>query len=146
MMDLEEEQHLKCARMIRIVHNFYVEYIFYFLGIQPHFNAYFHDRSLTLAQMLTDFFEFYAFDFDYNRDAACVFSGDIQPKRFLTKNGAISARNVSYSLDITNPLEHELNVTANVQDFAVRKFRLSCDEALKKLYGFVIIASHFFEN
>ena len=50
------------------------------------------------------------------------------------QNSKISARNVSYFLDITNPLEPDLNVSANVQEHAVRKFRLRCEEALTKLY------------
>jgi hypothetical protein len=33
-------------------------------------------------------------------------------------------RNVSYFLDITNPLEPDLNVSANVHDHAVKRFRL----------------------
>ena len=57
-----------------------------------------------------------------------------QPKRFANQNSKISARNVSYFLDITNPLEPDLNVSANVQDHAVKKFRLKCEESLKKLY------------
>ena len=41
---------------------------------------------------------------------------------------------MSYFLDITNPLEPDLNVSANVQEHAVRKFRLRCEESLTKLY------------
>lgn len=52
----------------------------------------------------------------------------------LRQNSKISARNVSYFLDITNPLEPDLNVSANVQDHAVRKFKTKCEETLTKLY------------
>jgi hypothetical protein len=31
---------------------------------------------------------------------------------------------VKYFIDITNPLEPDLNVSANVQDHAVKKFKL----------------------
>ena len=120
--------------------------LFYFLGLQPKLNAYFHDRSLTLAQMLTDFFQFYARDFDYSRDAACVISGDMQPKRFANQNGKMSPRNVSYFLDITNPLEPDLNVSANIQDHAVKKFRTKCEEGLTKLYRLLNLQKDFFTS
>lgn len=101
-------------------------------GLHPSLNTHYHDDNLTLAQMLADFFNFFGHEFDYSSDAACVISGDIQPKR-SNANSKISARNVRYFIDITNPLEPDLNVSANVQDHAVKKFRQKCDESLMRL-------------
>jgi hypothetical protein len=54
-------------------------------GLQPSLNSHFHDQNLNLAQMLADFFQFYSHEFDYTRDAVCIVSGDIQPKRFASQ-------------------------------------------------------------
>ncbi len=85
--------------------------------------------NLSMAQLLADFFEFYG-NFDYNRHAVCVVTGKLQPRRRKTPH----IRNVSYFVDITNPLEPSLNVSANVQEFAVQKFRRICNLSLRKMW------------
>ena len=47
-------------------------------GLQSHLNSHYHNTDLSLAQMLTDFFQFYYNEFDYSRDAACIITGEIQ--------------------------------------------------------------------
>jgi hypothetical protein len=49
-------------------------------GLQSHLNSHYHNTDLSLAQMLTDFFQFYSNEFDFSRDAACIITGDIQVK------------------------------------------------------------------
>jgi DNA polymerase sigma len=85
--------------------------------------------NLSLAQLFTDFLEFFAL-FDYNRGAVCVVTGEIQPRRRKEQR---DPKKVSYFLDITNPMEPQLNVCANVQDMAVQKFRRKCDQTLRKM-------------
>jgi len=101
-------------------------------GLQPQFNSRLHDDTLTLETMVTDFFVFYSQEFNFENEAICIISGEAQPKRF--SNGARSLnKNCSYYLDTTNPLEPELNVSGNVQEHALRKFILRCDESLCRM-------------
>ena len=78
--------------------------------------------NLSLSELLSGFFEFYA-NFNFNESSVCVLSGTYQPKR----------RQVNHILDIVNPLEPRLNVAANVQDQTVIRFRRSCMRAYSML-------------
>ena len=78
-----------------------------------------------------DFFKFYS-KFDYEQASICVMSGKIQPKRGTNKNMTAIHR-ASVYLDVVNPLEPDLNVSANVQDYAVHVFKKKCLESLEKM-------------
>ena len=80
-------------------------------------------EPLTLAQMLTDFFEFYA-KFDFSREAVCLVTGRVQAKRSYDRA----------DMEVTNPLEIRLNATQNVSRETVSKFQKLCETALRKLF------------
>ena len=85
---------------------------------------------MSLRQMLTDFFKFYA-QFDYQKGSICIRTGQIQPK--INHKLAKVNHKVSSFLHIVNPLEPELNVSSNVQERAVGRFRKKCQESVIKL-------------
>ena len=87
-------------------------------------------EPMSLKQMLMDFFKFYA-EFEYQRGSICVRTGQIQPKNH-NKSPKVNHR-VSSFLEIVNPLEPELNVSSNVQQRAVDRFRKQCKASAKKL-------------
>ena len=120
-------------------------------GLQPKLNSHWNwqpvlDRSntslvptpnlegsiepLTLKQMLKDFFAFYA-EFDYARGSICIRTGQIQPKNKIA--GHKVNHRVSFNLQIINPLEPDLNVSSNVQERALNRFRIECQASLKKI-------------
>ncbi len=90
-------------------------------GIQHHLNTCLDDALPDLETLLREFFRFYE-EFDFSRDAVCIVSGQKQPKRSERK----FQRQVSYFLDLTNPLEPDLNVCSNVQQYSVNHFQSEC--------------------
>jgi len=94
-------------------------------GIQHHFNkTLLAEEPLTLSQLLLDFFSFYA-NFSFDQESVCIISGQPQAKRTRRPG----QKNVSYFLDVTNPLEPDLNVAANLQSHAISQFKLKCAHA-----------------
>lgn len=71
-------------------------------GLQSHLNSHYHNTDLSLAQMLTDFFQFYSDEFDYSRDAACIITGEIQVK--TVSSHQVNAVLCTSSLSIVNLL------------------------------------------
>ena len=96
---------------------------------QPHLNP----GELSLAQMLTDFFDFYS-HFDFKRKAVCVVAGRPTPKRAASTSNKVNDGKVSFFIDVTNPLERDLNVAGNVQEHAVALFQKKCRESLRKIF------------
>ncbi len=78
----------------------------------------------TISELLRDFFHFYGSEFDYRTQSASLVSGAIEQNR--VKTVAARMQRSSYALDVVNPLEPELNVSGNVQDFAVQQFKFCC--------------------
>ena len=76
----------------------------------------------SISELLLGFFEFYA-KFDFKRKAACILTGELQPKR---KNGS---KTVKYCIDLTNPLEPDLNVCANIEEHSVIAFQKQCQRS-----------------
>ena len=99
-------------------------------NLQPTPNLEGSIEPLTFQQMLKDFFAFYA-KFDYARESICIRTGQIQPKHKIM--GRQSNHRVSFNLQIINPLEPDLNVSSNVQERAVNRFRIECQASLKRI-------------
>ncbi|TRY68740.1 hypothetical protein TCAL_07667 [Tigriopus californicus] len=95
-------------------------------GRQSQLNARYHDSKLTLTDLLLDFFKFYG-DFDYKRHTVCILTGECQPKRTQTS----STKHMHSCLSITNPLEPDLNVCANVTSFGLDSFKANCQKGYK---------------
>ena len=96
-------------------------------GLESQLNAHFNSDDLKLSQMLLDFFEFYA-NFNFDRNALCCLTGLLQPSR---TNSYVGHGN--YELDITNPLEPDLNVSVNVRRQGLAKFQKQCKTSHKIL-------------
>ena len=88
-------------------------------GLQGALNSRLGKPGPDAFTLLAGFFRFYG-HFDFKRHAACVITGEPQPKR---QQQQVRVKNVSYFMDITNPLEPDLNVSANVQSHAVARFQ-----------------------
>lgn len=90
-------------------------------GRQSQLNARYHDSSLTLTDLLLGFFKFYG-NFDYKHHTVCILTGECQPKRTQTS----LTKHIHSCLSITNPLEPDLNVCANVTSFGLDFFKAKC--------------------
>jgi len=91
--------------------------------MKPHLNKC-YDSQVSLEELLGGFFQFYK-DFDFQNSALCVISGTVITKHAGWKN--------SSAMDITNPLEHDHNVSYNVNKTAVNMFKEKCQDSLQKL-------------
>ena len=94
--------------------------------------------SPTLMQLLAEFFTFYS-SFDYGAKKICVTTGRVADKNETAPLDARSAprgrdlyrnnRTSSFDLFVTNPLEPDINVAANVREKGVEKIRQECNIA-----------------
>lgn len=100
-------------------------------------------ESPTLMQLLAEFFIFYS-SFDYEAKKICVITARVMDKNAtaaavvnpaspLSANSAPRGRDLyrnkktsSYDLFVTNPLEPDINVSANVREKGVEKIRQEC--------------------
>ena len=87
-------------------------------------------NPLSLKEILKEFYAYYA-SFDFKKKTICIRSGKIQHKQFVTSQRV--AHKVSYDLDITNPLEPDLNVSSNIKERAVKHFQKACKESLQRM-------------
>ena len=95
-------------------------------------------ESPTLMQLLAEFFTFYS-SFDYSTKKICVTTGCVVDKNETASLDASSAprgrdlyrnnRTSSFDLFVTNPLEPDINVAANVREKGVEKIRQECNIA-----------------
>ncbi len=89
-------------------------------GLQHRLNALWDSpEQPDTARLLADFFLFYGSEFDFGRQAVCVVEGEAR-----TKRRARPAQRHLFHLDMTNPLEPDLNVAGNVQLHAIEKFQV----------------------
>jgi len=117
-------------------------------GLQPHLNKEWFSQShilrdssydddegvnksqqaepLTLVQMLTDFFEFYA-EFDFDRLGICLTKGTTFEVR--SRRGHAGGAN----LFVINPFFSDKNTTDNVKPHTVRYFQTCCADSLRKM-------------
>jgi len=83
-----------------------------------------YNSPVSLEELLKGFFQFYAV-FDFTSCALCTISGEVVGKRTDWRN--------SSAMDITNPLEPNLNVSYNLNKTAVNLFKEKCSDGLQKL-------------
>ena len=95
-------------------------------GRQSGFNGRLGQADPAAGDLLLAFFRFYGHAFDYRRHAVCVVTGQLQPRRSADRIGGNGSGKQSFFLDVTNPLEPDLNVAANVQEHALQKFQQRC--------------------
>ncbi len=101
-------------------------------GLQPQLNQLWNSPGDPgVAQLLADFFEFYA-GFDFSRHAVCIVSGAPRPKRHADR---ARQKQLSFYIDTTNPLEPDLNVSCNVQLHAVQRFQAECRNSQEVISG-----------
>ena len=92
--------------------------------------------DLSLSELLTGFFEFYA-HFDFRTKTVCVESGTLIPKRI--KNGPLT-------LDVINPLDPKKNTAVNIYGHCIEKFKRSCKKSIEKIYREVCTFDFFPEK
>jgi poly(A) RNA polymerase len=92
-------------------------------GQHARLNAKFNQPDPSVSELLLQFFDFYA-KFDFDKKAVCILSGKPQPKRNKS-----NVKNVRFHIDLTNPLEPDLNVCANVHLDAVGLFQMQCKKS-----------------
>ena len=106
-------------------------------GMQPDLNKLFGSpESPTLMQLIGEFFVFYA-NFDYEAKKICLTSARVTDKNVEETSSPMigntrgrdlyrNQKKSSYHLFVTNPLEPDLNVSANVRERGVEKIRQEC--------------------
>lgn len=97
-------------------------------GSQRTLNQCYDNTELTVTDLLVDFFAFYS-RFKFDKYAVCTWTGEVQPKRSAHN----LVRRVSYFMDITNPLERELNASANVTQETVNDFQSKCKDTHEQI-------------
>lgn len=91
-------------------------------GFKGQLNKCFNQPEPSVSQLLLDFFDFYS-TFDFNNHGLCLLSGQRQRRRIRTNH------QVTYNLDLVNPLESDQNVCYNVRPHAVAMFVKQCQKS-----------------
>ena len=102
-------------------------------GLQPQLNAHWDTKDEPdLRSLLSGFFEYYS-EFDFARWQISLREGRPVTKPDLGPRMAAQQGKCCYFLDVENPLQPELNVSANVQRHALDKLVKCCASAAEAM-------------